>query len=355
MRVFLAMLCCVAITSGAAAGQTLTGGRTAIEAVAAVASTSDAPDDPFVWLDFATTIRVSTGFDVVVRPYARRLPGGDWDALFYQAQIRYQPGSGVRIDAGIITSPFGLGALELRPDLNPLVSYPFYYFSPLPRFDQYANDVQLLSGGYPLGAVVSWSGANWDARAAVTDSTPARSRKVFGSGPSSTPQFIAGGGFTPLIGLRIGAGVAAGKYRRTSDTEFYDAAPGTLTDADAILFNLEAEYSFRYTRLSGEWVRDRFDTDADGAVSRGYYVQAVQTLTPRTYAAARFTSASAPVLQVPIGQTTRRTRSALEVTGGYRLTPELTLKGGYQASRPFGGSDWSHGAVWSLVWSQRWF
>jgi hypothetical protein len=350
----LVTLACLVVTIADASAQALPGGRTAVEAVAAVASTSDRADDPFVWLDLATTVRVNGSFDVIVRPYARRLPGGDWDALLYQAQIRYQPTAAVRIDAGIISSPLGLGALELRPDLNPVVSYPFYYFAPLPAFDRYPNELQLLSGGYPLGAVVSWSGSRWDARAAITDGTPARYRNVLGSGPSPAPQFIAGGGFTPIVGLRIGAGVASGKYRLSSDRDYYGTSyAGMLPDAQALVFNVEAEYAFRYTKISGEWVRDRFETDTEPAVARGFYLQAVQTLTPRTFAAARLTRASTPLLTT--AGVERRSRSVMEATGGYRLTPQLTLKAGYQASRPFGPSDWNHAAIWSLVWAQRWF
>lgn len=353
MRTFAALLCGLWLAGGQAAAQTLPG-RTAIEAVAAFASSSDRPDDPFVWLDVATTFRLDGGLDIIVRPYARRLPGGDWDALLYQAQIRYQPGAGLRIDAGIITSPLGLGALELRPDINPNVGYPFYYFAPLPAFDRSTNRLQLLSGGYPLGAVVSWSGSRFDARAGVTDGTPARYRKTFGDGPSSTPQFVAGGGFTPIVGLRVGAGIAHGKYRSEADDDYYRQPSWTdVTNADALVVNVEAEYAFRYTRLSGEWVRDRFETEGAPAVARGFYVQAVQTLTPRIFAAGRVTNASAPAL-TPSGQV-RRSRSAIEATGGYRLTRELTLKAGVQSSRPFGRTDWNHAAVWSVVWAARYF
>jgi hypothetical protein len=346
--------CVLALTSARASAQPQPVGRVAIEAVAAVASTSQAADDPFVWLDLATTVRVGHGVDVVIPPYARRLPGGDWDALLYQAQIRYQPTETLRIDAGVITSPIGLGTLELRPDLNPVVSYPFYYFSPLPRFDQFANQVQVLSGGYPLGALVSWSQGPWDARAGVTDGTPTRSRDVF-EAPSPMPQFVAGGGVTPITGLRIGAGLAAGKYRASSETDFFSGAvdTGPVTNANALVFNLEGEYAFRYTRISGEWIRDRFETDTGNAVSYGYFVQGVQTLTPRWFAATRLTGASAPVRLV--AALTQRTRSAAEVTAGFRLTPTLTLKAGYQAARAYGSTDWSHAAVWSAVWSQRWF
>ena len=347
----LAALCAAA----PAAAQGLPIGRVAIEAVAAVNTSSRTPDDPFVFLDLATTMQVTEGLDVIVRPYARRLPGGDWDALLYQAQIRYQPAARVRIDAGIITSPLGLGTLELRQDVNPTVGSPFYYFAPLPVFDQYSNRVQILSGGYPIGAVVSVSGNWWDARGGVTDGTPARYRKIFASsGPSAAVQFVAGAGVTPMPGLRVGAGMATGKYRRSEDADYYGAPyTGTVSDASALVLNLEGEYAFRYTRVSGEWVRDRFQTDGRPAVARGFYVLAVQTLTPRIFAASRLTSASAPV-RTATGASRWR-RSSAELTAGYRLTPELTLKGGYEASRGFGVTTWNHAAVGSIVWGKRWF
>jgi hypothetical protein len=338
-----------------AAAQNALAGRAAIEAVASIATSSaDGIDDPFVVFDVASTFRVTDGLDAIVRPYARRLPGGDWDAVFYQAQIRYQPAERVRIDAGIITSPMGLGTFELRPDLNPLVGYPFYYFGRLPAFDEYNNRVQILSGGYPLGAVVSVSGAKWDARAGVTDSTPARYRKIFAeSSPSPMAQVIAGGGITPWTGFRVGGAIAKGKYRSSSDSEYYGLPDGymsTLTDADALVMNLEAEWSYRYTKISGELVRDRFETNGSPAVSRGFYVQGVQTLTPRTFAAGRYTYATTPTAAL-----TRLTRESAEFSGGYRLIPALTLRAGYEGSRRFGATDWNHAAVASIVWAQRWF
>lgn len=339
-----------------APAQTFTLAQPAIEAVASVVTSSDDLDDPFVFLDLATTFPITSRLDVVVRPYARRLPGGDWDALLYQAQVRYQPAAGVRIDAGVITNPLGIGTLELRPDLNPTVGYPFYYFARLPLFDQYSNRLQILSGGYPFGAIVSLSGARWDARGGVTDGTPARYRNVLASdGPEAMTQFIAGGGITPWVGFRVGTGLAYGKYRTEGDDDYYSQGGygAEPTDAHALVFNVEAEWSYRYTRISAEWVRDRFDTDTTPAVSRGFLVQAVQTLTPRTFAAARVTRASSPVLTAT--GTTRWARTSMEMTGGYRLTPELTLRGGYEGNRPFGVNNWNHAAVGSVVWSKRWF
>lgn len=330
-------------------------GRIAIEGVAAVSTSSRDADDPFVFLDLATTFRLTEGLDIVVRPYARRLPGGDWDALFYQAQIRYQPVARVRLDAGIISSPLGLGTLELRQDLNPTVGSPFYYFAPLPVFDQYSSGVQILSGGYPIGAMLNVSGTWWDVRGGVTDGTPARYRKIFAnSGPSPAAQLVLGGGVTPIPGLRLGAGMATGKYRRSIDAEYYGAPyAGSVSDASAMVLTLEAEYAFDYTRVSGEWVRDRFETDGAPAIARGFYVQAVQTLTPRIFAASRLTRASSPIT-VATGPA-RWNRTTAELTAGYRLSPELTLKAGYEAGRRFGSAGWTHAAVGSIVWGKRWF
>jgi hypothetical protein len=354
-RLAATVLIAAASQAAAVSAQGLQPGRMAIEAVAAISTSSSDADDPFVFLDLANTIRVNEKLDVIVRPYARRLPGGDWDALLYQAQIRYQPAERIRLDAGIISSPLGLGTFELRQDLNPLVGSPFYYFAPLPAFERPSDRVQLFSGGYPLGAILSVSGRWWDARTGVTDGTPARYRKIFANNnPAAAAQFIAGAGVTPLPGLRVGTGFAHGPYRRSNDQDYYGLPDyAVLTDADATVFNLEAEYAIAYTRLSGEWVRDSFENDGSAAVSRGFYVQGVQTLTPRIFTAARFTRVSAPAL---VSTTSvRSTRKALELSGGYRITPEFTVKAGYEGGQRFNVTDWTHAAVASVVWSRRWF
>ena len=45
----------------------------------------------------------------------------------------------------------------------------------------------------------------------------------------------------------------------------------------------------------------------------------------------------------------------MEATIGYRLSPEITLKGGYQGSRTYTASDWSHAAAVSFVVFERWW
>jgi putative nucleotidyltransferase with HDIG domain len=326
--------------------------RATLEVVGGVNTSSTTPSDPFVVFDATGTVRVTHTLDVVVRPYFRRLPGGDWSKEMYQLQIRYQPSTPlpVRIDAGIISSPLGIIALEMRADRNPIIGTPSYYFSPLPSFDGRNDRVQLLSGGYPLGVMASVSGTRWDARAGVTDGTPARSRRMMSSSrPSASPQLVAGGGFSPLAGLRLGAGFAHGVYR--------DEVPGSTLainrEADATIFNLEGEYAIGYTRLAGEWIVDRFESAMTPAIARGFLMEAVQTLTPRWYLAARTTRVATPGMAN--GVRVRRSAGSADGTVGFRLNPDITLKAGYQGSRAYTRGDWDHAAAVSIVFGKRLF
>ena len=351
LLVALAVLCCAAPVSA----QSLLSQRVSVEFASAVTSSSPAPDDPFVVLDATATVRVTETLDVIVRPWVRRLPGGDWSKEMYQLQVRYQPSTRVplRVDAGIISSPLGIIALEMRPDRNPIIGSPSYYFSPLPSFDGKFDRVQLLSGGYPLGAMASTSGRWWDARGGVTDGTPTRNRKMMSSNrPPAEPQLVAGGGVTPIAGLRLGAGYAYGIYRAQTVPASSSPVPPTRA-ASATVFNVEGEYAVGYTRVAGEWIMDSFETATTPAVARGYLLEAVRTLTPRWYIAGRTTRASTPVFTA--GTRVRRTNGTADVTIGYRLSPEIMIKAGYQGSRTYARTDWDHAAAVSLVFFQRFF
>lgn len=348
-------------------------GHVAVEAVASASVSSADDGDPFLIFDQTSTVGVRRGWDVVVRPWARRMPGGDWAAEMYQLQVRYTSSTRipVRLDAGIICSPIGLSTLELRPDVNPTISAPFYYFVPLPAFDGNFDRVTLISGGYPLGAIVSASGLHWDVRGGLTDATPTRARSVFSSskGPSAT-QFVIGGGITPLAGLRFGGAFAAGRYRIDSLSQRTMVIPDgsygwqyttngiiakgtTLPDAVVKVYNVEGEYAIGYTRITGELVVDRFDTMIAPAVSRGFNLLAVQTLSPRWFVAGRTVRASTPVLTGP--NAGRRIAKSAEATLGYRLNRTITFRAAYQGSASFSRPAWQHAIAFSTVWSQRWW
>ena len=341
--------CALALASLAAANpaaaQNTVPARVSAETVVSTSMFSN-NDRPGVMLDATGLINVASGTSIVVRPWAWRRPDATWTAQWYQLQLRYQSRTRVpfRVDAGIITSPLGLNTLQMRADLNPTISPVLYYVVPLPRFDVTFDGLNAMSAGYPLGAMVSASGSRWDLRGGMTDSTPARPRAPGKSGQrAAMAQAIVGGGVSPFPGMRIGAGLAHGGYRKET---------ATLPRAVATVFNMEAEYAFNQTRLSGEWVRDRFRSGPRTVVSHAFYVQGVQTLTPRVFAAGRVSRVRTPPFFISELMTHATT---LEMTAGYRLTREWTLRGGYFGQRPYAAREWDNQAAVSVVWAKRWF
>ena len=148
---------------------------------------------------------------------------------------------------------------------------PFYYFAPLPRVRSQSDRLQVLAGGYPIGAMrelvrqlVGRARRRHRRHAGalpqdVRDATTRRPRR------SSSPA--AGSHRAP--GLRFGVGFAHGAYRDAGRRGLLQHARRPLPDANATVFTVEGEYAFRYTRLTGEWVRDRFEsTDVAGGHAR---------------------------------------------------------------------------------------
>ena len=351
-RAFRTLACVVALMASASplAAQDATG-RVSVEAVASVSVTS-ADAHPFIILDAVTTMRLSDGWDAVVRPWARRMPAGDWAAEMYQMQLRYTSSTRVpfRVDAGVISSPIGLSTLELRPDRNPTIGSPFYYFVPLPPIDGRYDGKRLITGGYPLGAVVSASGSTWDARAGITDASPTNAANVFEADRANrAPHAIVGAGWVPHAGLRLGAAVAHGQYRPRTQSASVVVTPA----GDATTTTIEGEYAVGYTRVQAEWIADRFTTALTPAMAYGMNVMATRTLTPRWFAAARAVRASSPVLTGP--NPGRRVATTAELSLGYRLTPAFTLRGGYQVSNSLYNPTRTHAAAVSVVWAQRWW
>ena len=130
---------------------------------------------PTAWFDLFGAVRIVDGLDVRVRPvvFRRVVRRHVADADSTSWRLRYErPGAvGLRVDVGQFTSPVGLSILENRPDRNPVVSPHSTLYLPIPRYENGTPTTFLLAASYPLGAKVTVSGARWDARAAVTDSS----------------------------------------------------------------------------------------------------------------------------------------------------------------------------------------
>lgn len=311
--------------------------------------------NPNTSLDVSAVVRIGGGWSAQIRPwfFKSSAAGSLWNRELYQAQVRYERARpvAVRVDAGFIASPMGLGMLDMRADTNPTVQGHASYFVPLLAFDPAAPSVRSVASTYPLGVNATMSTRRWDARAALVNSAPNR-RYAFNSrtpNPDATPVLIVGGGVTPKPGLRIGGSFVAGRYATTAEVK------GPLVDRQLRMWNVEGEYAVGYTKLSGEFTQSRFAYGAARATASSYYVQGLQTLTPRIFAAARVERIDTPPRQASGPAAPRRSYQSIETSAGYRLTPELTLRGSVAAVRGYTAAAADRRAGLQVVWSRRWW
>jgi hypothetical protein len=343
----------VLFASSDAAGQLARPSLFALDTAASFDQTRtfDGDNSTGMILDAVMSVSLGAGFEGMIRPWAQRQASGEWNRQIWIAAVRYQrPGPiGLRVDAGLIPSPIGLSNLMLRPQLNPTVSLPASLFQSLPAIEVGGPRATLLGAVYAYGANATVSGTHWDARAAVIDTSPLRTRRIFSS--TNPPRFdnvVIGGGITPFVGFRIGASVTHGGWQRANES------PTITENRDATIVTIESEFSYRFTKLLGEWVRDTLETSGGGRVASGWFVQGQQTLTPRWFIAGRVERMSAPAL-TPLLSIERQHLNGVEETLGFRLTPELTLRIDHRARQGFGRPDFDHQVSLSAVWWKRWF
>ena len=89
------------------------------------------------------------------------------------------------------------------------------------------------------------------------------------------------------------------------------------------MVSLEGEYAFGYTKLTGEFTRDTLETGTGHDDRQQWFIQGVQTLSPRWFVAARHEGANAP----PRPSASRApTLRMSEVTVGFRLSTDFTIR-----------------------------
>ena len=331
--------------------------RLAIDASAVVDETFSDADRWHVTgviADALFSVDVGGGFQAITRPFVQRIAGTEeWNAQLWVAALRYERAGpvGVRVDAGYIPAPIGSANLLLRPHLNPTIAQPSSLFAPLPSLVPRGPRGTLLGALYPLGATATVSGVRWDARAGVMDSSPLRSRRVFSDdAPPNPPAFtnvVIGAGVTPFVGFRVGASLAKGGWLEAGES------PAVTADHDATVVTLESELAFRYTKLLGEWTRDRIGTNAGDRAAKGWFLQAQQTLAPRWFVAGRVERMMSPAATSVPGIFVDQALTGAEETVGYRVSPEVTLRASHRARKGFGAPGYTQTFAVSVVWWKR--
>ncbi|MFN7983808.1 MAG: hypothetical protein U0Q11_18330 [Vicinamibacterales bacterium] len=331
--------------------------RFSLDSVAAIDLFKGTDGRPRQSVDLSSVIRVSDNWSVQVRPwfFKSSAVNATWSKEIYQAAIRYQhiARTAVRIDAGYLASPLGFGMTEMRADVNPTIQAHPSYFVPLMPFENGGPKVNALAASYPLGAMVAASRATWDVRGGVLATTPARryALSLVNRTPlNATPTAFIGGGITPTHGLRVGGSFASGPY--ATNREVTASAPGPH---NLRMWTLEGEYAVAYSRVSGEFTRERFAHGSSHDDANTWFVQGVQTITPRWYAAFRHEAISAPPAIVSGPGSDRLSYRTTERTVGYRVTPEWTARASVTSQRVYMASTTDTRAGVQLVWSRRWW
>lgn len=313
---------------------------------------TDAPRPAGFGVDAFLSYRFTPRIELVAQPLVRRLPNGAWIHRTYQLALRVQAGGPLplRIEVGQMMSPVGAGSLQYRADMNPTLGFPALYYLALPAVEPGAPRVDMIGPGYPLGAQVSMSHRRFDARGAVLDTSPVRMRRsLIGPQPPRSPQLVVGAGYALRPGARIGASLARGRWAKAEE---FISQPGG-SDRQATLAGVEWDFSHRYTRISGEWLRHSLETADRPAVINGWSLQVTQTLTPRWFAAGRIDRVSAPRAVDARREMLRF--GVVETVAGYRINPEISLRAGHVARHGFTARTWDHQVGVSIVWTRRWW
>lgn len=335
-----------AVTSAHA--QTTTTGTRAV-AFDTVVGVQDFFDDSGAWktqliVDPFGTVEVAPRLQVSVRPLIWRVMTGAWEVYVPQASIRYEfeKGTKWRIEAGKFTSPIGLGMTENRASVNDgVIWWHRGYYSYLPAIGGGAAPHALIASIYPMGVQANTSAKHWDARVAFIDRAP--TDFFHQEGAPARGNAVVGGGITPRQGLRIGAGAAWGR-----------SGDANLSDRYALV-NVEGEYAFAYTKVSGEWTRDRFETPTGDREAHGATLQVKQTLTPRIFVHTRATAITSPVTIVATGEMPNRTSWYADTTLGYLVGPETTVRLAHSAIRRWNVPNVDNQVGISIVWARRWW
>jgi hypothetical protein len=344
-----------AVLSGAADVSAQSVERFSLETTASIDQFkgTNAVDRPNIVIDITASVRLGGGWQIFVRPWFRqpRLP--DWDKQIYQAFVRYerQGDVAVRVDTGYLGSPIGLGLADSSPSINPTIASHSSYFSPMLPFETGGPRVNAIASSYPLGSQLTVSTDRWDVRGAVVSTAPTRIYTIGGGpDPHHTPVIEAGAGITPHIGLRFGVSFARGAYLTRDEIVLGPAGDRQLTMA-----GVEGEYSFGYTKLSGEFVRDRFETPEGTLSGSEWFIQGMQTLSPRWFVSGRHEGVSAPLrTNVPTFRAQPR-QKIVEGTLGFRLTNEIMIRGSYLTRLSYGRTIWEKQGGAQVVWTRRWW
>ncbi len=98
-----------------------------------------------------------------------------------------------------------------------------------------------------------------------------------------------------------------------------------------------------------------FTTSGADETAYTWFIQGIQTLAPRWFVAGRQDGTSSPVRGTGVVFGAQPSQRASELTAGFRMTRDVTVKASYYARQPYGRQDWDQQGGIQLVWQRRWW
>jgi hypothetical protein len=265
---------------------------------------------------------------------ARRETGTE--AYTDQLGLRYVNSPAFTVDVGRFTPIIGTFSSRHFSTRNPLIGEP----------DGYTTD-------YPLGMKVSGETQHFDYRAGMVSLPTTHALYEPTPTPRLRPAF--GGGYTPFVGLRIGASFTHGPYLNR------DYAPTALagrawSDYNQTVVAGDAEISRGYFDVHLEGARGSYEVPgvSERLVGWTYYGEVRYTITPRLFVAARVERNDYPFIHAGngTGWLAKLTDFVDGETGfGYRFTSSSILKATVRGDRWWTRTA-SDGKAFAMQWSQ---
>jgi hypothetical protein len=251
---------------------------------------------------------------------ARYEPGSQ-EVSSNQFGLRYTISQRLVVDAGKVTPVIGTFASRHFSTRNPLIGDP----------DGYSLE-------YPLGVEVFGDVYKFDYRVAAVSLPTTHS----GYEPSPTARLrpAVGGGFTPIVGLRLGASFTAGPY--LNDQVAATALKGKQwSDYWQHVVAFDAAFSRGYLETHAEAARGSYEIPSGTITGFTYYGEAKYTLTPRFFIAGRVERNKYPFIRPTTATAAATAAWAARLTdfvdgefgGGYRLSASTLLKSSIRSDR----------------------
>ena len=295
-----------------------------------------------------------------------------------QAYIRHNlkvPG-GLNIQVGKFGTPFGGFITRNYPSQNPLIGPPliysyrtaisashvpqdpkdllsYRYRARVPQIYAYGW-LPLVNYAYPTGIMVYGNPKRFDYRFAVVNSSVSNPLNL--DQPGQRAQWIAGGGWTIVPGLRLGTSLAEGPYLNGSVSSQLPVGT-SLCDYTQRALDFDLEYTLHHLEMYGELLFTNFKVPNinQRLGATGYYMELKYTWAPRFYTALRWNQIFFDRLRAsaysPYGEPTDLELNnaagvrfdynvnSLEVGLGFRITGKLLTKVSLLHDRTLGGTD----------------